>query len=195
MRGTLDDVEKQIPIPDPDGDALRYELSRRTTSRWHVVERDLKHPFYTFRSSQLPDGYYRFRVKATDGPAHPAGIELDGVGTSHSVLIDNTPPTVGRLNTTIKSQNVTTRFVVTDNLGPLTEAAYALDGASFRPLIPDDGTLDGPKERFTLPLSALATGSHLLSIRIRNAGNNMGLGQTHFTLPKGHLNPTVRQVR
>lgn len=72
--------------------------------------------------------------------------------------------------------------MVTDNLGPLVDAAYALDGASFLPLIPDDGTLDGPKDRFTLRLSALETGSHSLSIRIHDAGDNVGLGQSVFTI-------------
>lgn len=170
---------------DPNGDDLRYDLMMRGPGHpdWHTLEDDLESSFFTFDSSQLPDGHYRFKVLATDAPSNPAGLEQNDTRESQSVLIDNTPPRLDPLAVEIRNGRVTIRTVVADEVGPLTEAVYSLDGGSFVVLAPEDGLLDGPGESFSLRLGDLSAGPHTITVRVMDEGDNAGTGQTSFVVP------------
>ena len=170
---------------DPNGDQLRYDLMVRGSGQtgWRTLEKELVHPFYTIHSSQLPDGHYQFRVKATDAPSNPDGFERSDTRESRSVLIDNTPPTIDPLKVRVEGRKVVIRSVVADAVGPLMGAAYAVDGDTFRPLGPDDGVLDGPGESFTIRLGPLDSGNHSVTVRVVDEGGNEGFGEAIFTIP------------
>ena len=169
---------------DPNGDELRYNLQVRGQGErtWRTVEDSLDQPFYTFNSSQFPDGHYQFRVEATDSPSNPDGRELTDSRESRSILVDNTPPKVEQPDIQISGRRATVRVVVADVVGPLVEAEYSLDGASFRSLLPDDGVLDGPGESFTMRLGDLAPGFHTLTVRVMDEADNEGVGQSRFAI-------------
>ncbi len=169
---------------DPNGDELRYDLSFRPLGRseWTSMKAELDDPFYTINSSRLPDGHYQFRVRATDAPSNADGRELDDTRNSPAVLVDNTAPSIDALNVTVVGKRVTARTVVADLVGPLITAEYSLDGRSFRPLVPDDGVLDGPGESFTLRLGLLETGEHILTLHVVDEADNHGAAEAHFTV-------------
>lgn len=169
---------------DPNGDDLQYDLQVRGDGEpsWRTMGRELEDPFYTFHASQLPDGHYRFRVRATDAPSNPDGLEETDVRESRAVLVDNTPPVVERPEVRVRGRGAVTRAEVRDNVGPLIDAAYSLDGARFRPLLPDDGVLDGPGESFTLKLTNLEPGRHTLTVRVTDEAGNSGTGEARFNV-------------
>ena len=169
---------------DPNDDVLRYGLDVRRTEggEWRELDSELVYPFYTLSSSQLPDGQYRFRVRATDAFSNPVGHELMDQRESFSVLVDNTAPMVSPMNVS-RSRGVTTISVsVEDSVGPLTSAVFSLDGAGFRHLSTDDGVLDGAEESFTMKFRDLESGTHTLTVRVIDSSKNEGVGETIFEI-------------
>jgi hypothetical protein len=169
---------------DPNGDELSYDISVRPLggSAWQKLKEKIQDPFYTLAAAQLPDGHYQFKVRATDLPANPDGAELEDSRESRSVLIDNTPPSIDPLKVTLVGRKATIRFAAADSVGPLTDAGYALDGKEFRPLVPDDGILDGAGETFTIRLPELEPGTHTLTVRVSDGADNEGNGEAELTI-------------
>ena len=146
------------------------------------MDSELEFPFYTLSSSQLPDGQYQLRGRATDALSNPVGRELVDQRESLSVLEDNTAPMVSPMNMS-RSRGVTTISVsVEDSVGPLTSAVFSLDGAGFRHLSTDDGVLDGAEESFTMKFRDLESGTHTLTVRVIDSSKNEGVGETIFQI-------------
>ena len=164
---------------------MRYTLKVRSEGRgeWRVLKADLEQPFFTLHSSQLPDGHYQFRVEATDAPSNPPGEERTDTRDSRDIVIDNTPPKLEPLKVQTQGRKVTVRGGFADAVGPLVAATFSLDAQESKPLQVDDGVLDGPRETFTLLLGELATGTHTLTVRVRDEAQNEGVAQSVFTVP------------
>ncbi len=169
---------------DPNGDDLRYALQFRALGEgnWQNLGDKLDQPFYTLNSAQLPDGHYQFRVRATDAPSNPDGTELSDSRESRAVLIDNSAPRVDQPKVKVEGRKVTVRTVVADSVGPVTTAEYALDAQDFRPLLPDDGVLDGAGETFTVRLAEVEPGAHVITIRVTDEAENEGFGEAQFVI-------------
>lgn len=169
---------------DPNDDELRYGLDiRRSGNRdWQVIDDEMEVPFYTLQSSQLPDGHYRFRVRASDALSNPVGLGLEDERESFSILIDNQPPEFTRIKTSQKGTTMTARVVVSDSVGPLTDARFSLDGQRFQHLLPDDGVLDGRQEAFTIRLEGLDPGPHTLTVRVLDSADNEAVGESVFEM-------------
>lgn len=167
---------------DPNGDELVYDLLVRGSEEitWRLLKGQLEDPFYTLKSSQLPDGYYYFRVRASDARSNPDGLDKSDTRDSRAVLIDNTPPAVSKLKVVQQKREVTILGHVEDEQGPLIELSYALDGQMPRPIAPEDGLLDGPSEQFTIKLSELAAGRHTLTVRALDEADNQGVADVQF---------------
>ncbi len=167
---------------DPNDDVLTYELEvkRSGSQRWLPLDKELKHPFYTLSASQLPDGYYRFRVRASDAISNPIGRELEDEKESFSILVDNTAPAVSISKLDVTESLTQISFLAEDGVGPLTFAAFSLNGAPFRQILPDDGVLDGAKELFTLDFKSLGAGPHTVTVRVVDSSDNQGVGQGIF---------------
>lgn len=170
---------------DPNGDDLRYSLSYRQSGRgdWRTLKASLQEPFYTLRSSQLPDGHYQFKVEATDAPSNALGDERTDARESRDVVVDNTPPRIDPLKVQVEGKRVTVRGGCADAVGPLVGATYSLDARDPKPIMPDDGVLDGPSESFTLRLGELPSGSHTLTVRVRDEAQNEGVAEATFATP------------
>jgi hypothetical protein len=104
----------------------------------------------------LPDGRYRFRLTASDGPSNP-GEALTALRHSAWFAVDNTPPRV-----VLTRQGEQWAVVVEDAGSALTRVEWSRDGSQWRALAPEDVVLDGQRETFRLPA---AEGHHLLVVR------------------------------
>jgi len=131
---------------DANEDRLTYTLSFRAegSDRWLPMVDDLKMNFYSFDTTVLPDGNYRFEVRASDTASNQDGEELTVRDTSELVRVDNTPPTVARRT----RDGARIRIVIEDALSPMRTAELSVDAAGWKEAIPEDGILDGTKETF-----------------------------------------------
>ncbi len=156
----------QWEASDPDKDDLRYEVSIRRVGSddWRVLARELVGTVYAWDTSLVPDGRYAVRVVAGDDRANPEAQALQGERESGPLTVDNTPPTIQLRRSPAggASSAPSLTFEVTDAASPLDRVDVLLGNGQWRPVFPDDGALDGLRERFTIPAAILGDGPVVL---------------------------------
>jgi len=156
---------------DPNEDELIYDLAFRpadtdTRADWMKMATDLKEPFYSFDATVLPDGVYRFRLRASDRLANEPASALSAERVSDPVVVDHSPPVLDG----VKRDGDQLRATVHDALSPLREAVYSLDAAEWKPAQPADGLLDGRKEVLVVPAGKKGD---LVLLRVTDAAYNV----------------------
>jgi hypothetical protein len=158
---------------NPDNDSLRYRLYYRQeqSQTYRTILRESE-PFlgteYAWDTEPVPDGYYRIRVSASDEIDNPAAQARKTQNESEPFLVDNRPPLLPEL----RVQDARVVGKASDDFGPITKLEFSLDGLEWRLVRPDDGLLDTREERFSVPLSELPHGDHLLAVRATDARGN-----------------------
>jgi hypothetical protein len=166
---------------DPNGDTLRYDLEARRegSPAWFVIRRDVDESFFSFDTTPLPDGRYRFRVTASDRASNPEGEALSAAEESDVVVVDGTPPSVTVLSRKVDADRVLLRVRAVDALSPLTRAEGTVSADRWRPLGASDGALDGREEELTLSVPKPA-GPAFVSIRVVDASGNSSSVSAEF---------------
>ncbi|MBM4360929.1 MAG: hypothetical protein FJ096_22750, partial [Deltaproteobacteria bacterium] len=177
--GTPDDANAKLKLrwklDNPDNDELRFRLFFRPlgTTRWTSLLDSgevLTKREYTWDTSGLPEGRYRFRVDASDELANAPGTALQHSLESQTFTIDNTAPILSNL--ALKGNRLT--LTAADGIGPLARIDMAIVGErSFYPLAPTDGILDEASETFDVDLAGLVPdGPQHIVIRAFDAAGN-----------------------
>lgn len=176
-------AQQQITVvwaaDDPDGDRLVYNVYFRgeDETQWKLLRADMHENSITFDADVFADGKYYFRVIASDREANPPSSAREAQLMSAPVMIDNTPPvvTMGAVNRFGSSAHV--EWVAADAASPLRRCEYSLDAASWVPVEAADGVIDSLREKFTLDLTHLSPGEHLLVVRAADSANNTGVAK------------------
>ena len=164
---------------DPDNDRLVYNVYFRSedATQWMSLKSGMHENSISFDGDILADGKYFFRVVASDRQANPPPSAREAQLTSAPVMIDNTPPTVTMGAVRNNGGTARVEFDAADAASPLRRCEYSLDAASWVPVQAADGVIDSLRERFTLDLTGLAPGEHLLVVRVADSANNSGLAK------------------
>lgn len=164
---------------DPDGDRLVYSVYFRgeDETQWLLLKAGTHDSSLTFDADALADGKYLFRVVASDREVNPPSTARESQLISAPVMIDNTPPVVmiGAVRRTEGTAHI--EWEAADAASPLRHCEYSLDAATWVPVEAADGVIDSLRERFTLDLTGLAAGEHLLVIRAADSANNTGVAK------------------
>jgi len=165
---------------DSDGDQLGYRLYYKMEDRkvWIPINPDnliLANEFI-WNTSNLPDGKYQVKVVATDEKTNPPDKALQDEKTSAFVLVDNTKPEIVDLKVI---KGICTAKV-TDNLGPIKQMNYNLNGAGWKLIYPKDNFMDDKTEEIELSLGDMKKGMHIIIINVFDEAGNMGIGQLEF---------------
>ena len=91
------------------------------------------------------------------------------------MLIDNTPPVIAIGPVRYAGGPAHMEFEAADAASPLRRCEYSLDAVGWVPVEAADGVIDSPREQFTLDLTGLAPGEHLLVIRAADSAGNTGV--------------------
>ncbi|HEY4590524.1 MAG TPA: hypothetical protein VII86_14960 [Thermoanaerobaculia bacterium] len=160
---------------DPNGDDLVYDLSFRPASAdggkegdWLEVEKDLKDDHFSFDALSLPDGVYRFRLRASDLPSNDPDTVLVAERVSDPVVIDHTPPELVKVEKDRDGKLL--RVTVRDALNPLREAVVSVNAQEWKPVRAADGLLDGRTETL---LIEPGKPEDLLLLRVTDAAHNV----------------------
>ncbi len=153
---------------DPNDDKLLYALDFRRENDpagWLPMAKDLDDTWYSFDETALPDGLYRFRLRASDRKQN-ADTPLEAEQVTEPVLVDDGPPRL----VAVAWEGDRVRVTVEDDLNPLRTAEVSVDGGGWRPARPVDGLLDGRQEVLTVDLPATP---HLVLLRVMDAAWNV----------------------
>jgi len=155
---------------DPNDDDLTYELEFRAegSSHWLVMGENLEDPVYSFDTTALPDGWYRFRVQAFDRKpgADDAEQRKEASRVTPPVLIDNSPPELKRV--TVSGETLLVELE--DRWSPIHRARYSVDASEWRNARAVDGLVDGLHEELRIPRPKKG---RLLLLQVEDAAHNV----------------------
>jgi hypothetical protein len=153
---------------DANGDQLEYSLWFRKDEdeSWLRVADELEQDFYSFDSTALPDGAYRFRLVASDHLANQEHGGLVAEQVSEAVLVDHSAPAVH----SVRRDGGRLVIEARDRLNPLREAQVSVDAGEWKQVEVGDGLLDGRRE--TLLVEAPAD-ARLVLLRLLDAAFNV----------------------
>ena len=160
---------------DPNQDSLVYELSFRpaeSDGEWLKVVDELKETYYSFDATALPDGVYRFRLRAMDHPSNDPESALAAERVSDPVVIDHTTPVLVKVD----RQGGRLRATVQDGANPIREAMVSRDANDWKPVPSADGLIDGRTETLVIEPNdpeRAGSGSGLLLLRVTDAAYNV----------------------
>ncbi len=166
---------------DRNEDLLSYDVQyqRYGQSDWVTMAKDLTQPVYSFDSSTLLDGDYRFRVYVSDDLSNP-GKSYRVYRDSDLITVDNTPPEVKNLSANVKNDHVEVRFDATDNLSALAYVEAIMDGQTSEYVQSTDKIIDGQKEGFRFKLDLPEKGRHMLVVKVTDRLGNTSTHRVSF---------------
>jgi hypothetical protein len=172
---------------DPNGDQLVYSVFVRAADEqeWHLLKDKIRQTSYTLEASSLPDGKYVGRVVASDEESNSPDTARTGELVSAPFWVDNTPPAVSVARSDISGDSVQVQFHVQDTTSVLRGAEVSLDGKDWHDALSDDGVVDSKQETFTVKLSKLGQGEHIIVLRAVDVTGNVGLGKAVVRIAAG----------
>jgi WD40 repeat protein len=178
---------------DDNEDELQYAVYYRgeNENEWKLLKDKLDQKFYSFDTTTLPDGAYYFKIVASDALSNPPADALKTERESERFEVDNTPPVVEDLKTTIGSFQSSRavgvahgiQFTARDATSAIDHAQYSLDGGEWILVSPSNGISDAPVEHYNFGLPALSSGEHTLGVRVFDRFENVGSAKITFTVP------------
>lgn len=172
---------------DPNGDPLTYSLYVKATDEqeWHLLKDKIRQPTYTIEPFVLADGKYVARLVASDEDSNPPSLGRKSELLSAPFWVDNTPPEVEVLRQNATGSKAEVQFAAEDATSPLRAAETSLDGQDWHDALSDDGIVDSRKEIFTVKLTNLAPGEHVLALRAADTSGNVGVGKAVIRISGG----------
>jgi len=179
---------------DDNGDDLSYALYLRGDGEhvWRLLKDELTDKAYSFDATLIPDGGYQMKVIASDAPSHSPGDALTGDRVSDRFEVDTTPPVVTGLKaadettTCVKAdcaKPIHVTFEAADAASPIAHAEYSLDAGTWKFVAPVGELSDSKDERYDFRLQTPdgKPGEHLLTVRVYDRYDNVGVAKTVFT--------------
>jgi len=173
---------------DDNDDELRYAVYFRgeNASEWLLLKDGLDQKFYSWDTTTMPDGAYYLKIVASDAPSNPPAIALKAERESERFEVDNTPPTIEKLEATPAGMNADRslgvnfdiRFTAADPSSSIERAQYSVDGGDWILLSPAQGISDGRTETYEFTVQRLSPGEHTIAVRAYDQFENVGAGKT-----------------
>jgi hypothetical protein len=173
-------------VVDPNQDELRYALYYRQGIRspWILLKDEISESTHEWDTRLAADGRYDLKVVASDERANPQGTGRTASRISDAVVVDNTAPRIGNLQTNVAIQDVQVSFTAADRTSPLREFAYTLDSAKdWQAVLPSDTICDEMEEQVSITLAGLAAGPHQLTVRATDSRGNQALTSLLVEIP------------
>src|SRR5258708_4113669 len=164
---------------DDNEDELKYAAYFRGEGEkeWKLLKENLEQKFYSFDTTTLADGAYYLKIVASDAASNPPEKALKTGRESERFEVDNTPPVVGKLESTEAGGKVTIRFSATDAGSNIERAQYSVDGGEWLLLAPKTGISDGKQESYEFTVNGLQAGEHTIAVRVYDRFENVGSGK------------------
>jgi hypothetical protein len=178
---------------DDNGDDLVYSIYLRGDGEtvWRLLKDGLTEKAYSFDATLIPDGGYQVKVVASDSPSHTPADALTGSRESERFEVDTTPPAVSALKAVAGeadcahspcAKQLRVTFDAEDAFSPIAHAEYSMDAGPWQYVEPVGGLSDSRREHYDvrIPLDAAASkaGEHLITVRVYDRHDNVGVAKT-----------------
>jgi hypothetical protein len=172
---------------DDNDDDLKYAVYFRGENEhdWRLLKDNLEQKFYSWDTTTMPDGAYYLKIVVSDLPSNPPAIALKAERESERFEIDNTPPTIEKLEASAgmnadRSMSVSYdfQFTAVDTFSSIERAQYSVDGGEWILLASVNGISDNRRENYSFTVRGLAAGEHTIAVRAYDRFENVGAGKT-----------------
>jgi hypothetical protein len=177
---------------DDNGDDLSFSLYLRGDGEhvWRLLKDNITDKAYSFDQTLIPDGGYQMKVVASDAPSHTPSDALTGEKISDRFEVDTTPPVITALKATEDAPcakapcAAQVTFDAEDAMSAVVKAEYSLDAGPWQYVEPVGALSDSKREHYDFKVPAPAfngkTGEHLLTVRVYDRHDNVGLAKKMF---------------
>ena len=175
---------------DDNEDELQYAVYFRSenSSEWLLLKDKLDQKFYSWDATSMPDGAYYLKIVATDNPSNPPSLALKTERESERFEIDNTPPSISKLEIAPPGSHVDLshgfshdfQFTATDSSSSIERAQYSVDGGDWILLSPTSGINDSKTETYRFTVSNVTQGEHTIAVRAYDRFENVGSAKIAF---------------
>jgi hypothetical protein len=156
-----------------------YYRGERETA-WKLLKEKVETRFYSWDTTTMPDGAYYLKIVASDSPSNPPEEALTAERVSERFLVDNAPPEVSNLRTTVSGRSAEVRFEAKDPSSLLTRAEWSLDGGDWKLVLPAGRLSDARQEAYSVTLAGLTAGEHTIAVRLTDEFENQSAAKTVF---------------
>lgn len=162
-------------VSDSNSDKVTSKLELRVPGgAWIALADGLEEMTWSWDTRQVPDGRYEIRVQSSDALSNAPGMAKTASRISEAVIIDNTPPVIGDISTSVEKGRFTVNVRVADRTGLIRSLEYKLDGAKdWQRVLPADSISDSPDEQYTVVLNTSGKATRVLSLRASDDSYNV----------------------
>lgn len=163
---------------DPNNDTLTYSLyfRRQPQGPWILLKDRLTQATFDWDTHTVTDGQYQVKIIASDALANPPGDGKTTSRVSDYYIVDNTPPTIGDIESTIIGNDANISLRVQDLTSTIASVEYAVDSNDlWQAVLPVDGIFDSLNELVKFPVKGLTPGEHQIAIRATDSRGNQSL--------------------
>ena len=171
---------------DPDDDALAVDifLIDEESSRMVEISKDYQGELYLLNSRNFPDGKYRVQISVTDdvgGTSMAPRSTESSKDESRTFLIDNSAPEVVLKVESVDTGEVVITGTAVDELGYIASLYYFDEDNKWKPMLPDDGICDQPKEYFRfVRLDTGRNGNRSIIVKAIDKNGNIGFARINY---------------
>lgn len=177
-------IKWQAEDPNEDDLLALVEFRPAGTDRFITLAEDQTGGSTKWDTRLVPEGRYIIRVTVRDTPDNPPGMVRAAARLSSPVLIDHGRPEIQQLTTTVQDGKVTIAGTIADDLSPIASVDYAVnDDKTFRTTLPDDLIFDSTSEPWSVTLSDLTQGPHVITLRITDRQGQTRYQHVPVTIP------------
>ena len=164
---------------DDNEDTLTYSVYLRGEGEkdWKLLKEGLSEMFYSWDSTNWPDGSYTAKVVASDSPSNPASVALSVSRESPPLEIDNTPPEISNLQCAPEGKRLKISFRAVDRRSTIQNAEYSVDGGEWRAAPAVARLSDSRQMEYQFPSEEVSGGEHTVVVRVTDRFLNVGVAK------------------
>jgi hypothetical protein len=134
----------------------------------------------------MPDGAYYLKIVASDAPSNPPELALQAERESERFEVDNSTPTISKINATPTGMNADRakgvsydfQFTASHPTSSIEKAQYSVDGGEWILLRPSSGISDYKTETYSFTVRGLSPGEHTIAVRAYDRFENVGAAKS-----------------
>ena len=135
----------------------------------------MTNPPFDWDSRTVEDGIYEFRITASDELSNDQSTKLTGSRVSDPVTVDNTAPVIEKHALQVSDAKTVLRLKIKDQYSVIESLSYTVDSnEKWISTLPEDSIFDTTEEDFTITITDLKPGQHVLALKVSDVeGNTM----------------------